>query len=49
MGAVLKHEVCTYQFCAFSLLRFVCSGTVEERILTLQQRKLETARNVLEG
>lgn len=29
--------------------KFICSGTVEERILQLQTKKLELAKNVLEG
>ena len=29
--------------------KFVCSGTVEERILQLQTKKLELAKNVLDG
>ncbi len=29
--------------------KFVCTGTVEERILQLQTKKLELAKNVLEG
>lgn len=29
--------------------KFVCEGTIEQRILNLQQEKLELARNVLAG
>ena len=29
--------------------KFICQGTVEERILQLQQRKIQLAKNVLEG
>lgn len=29
--------------------RFICVNTIEERIKTLQERKLEIARNVLSG
>ena len=29
--------------------RFVCEGTVEERIIKLQEQKLQLAQNVLSG
>ena len=29
--------------------KFICEGTVEERILLLQQKKLMLAKNILEG
>ena len=29
--------------------KFICEGTVEERILSLQEKKLSMAKNVLEG
>lgn len=31
------------------VLRFVCDGTVEEKISTLQEKKKELAQNVLSG
>lgn len=35
--------------CFLSVFRFVCEGTVEEKILHLQEKKKDLAKQVLSG